>query len=197
MITRSQAATNQGGNRCALQDVSNHMTAPAKQNKGDVVAKVGNHVGQNARYNLRPRKIVTKSIEITNDQKSRKNEKNKQQKRHTGVNSAHHASADDIDEGDEDDPQFATAYVNDVYTHLRNVESSTSVRPLYMKDQTHINEHTRQTLVNWLVEVHQKFRLVPGKHSSCQVAALSLFTSRNYNSNLPFIAYSFVQRHYI
>ena len=34
-------------------------------------------------------------------------------------------------------------------------------RPTYMENQTHINERMRAILVDWLVEVHLKFKLVP------------------------------------
>mmetsp|Transcript_17502 Transcript_17502/g.36728 ORF Transcript_17502/g.36728 Transcript_17502/m.36728 type:complete len:377 (-) Transcript_17502:260-1390(-) len=69
--------------------------------------------------------------------------------------------ADDIDERDSDDPLCATSYVQDMYEHFRSKEVSTSVRPVYMEDQQYINERMRSILVDWLVEVHLKFKLVP------------------------------------
>lgn len=50
---------------------------------------------------------------------------------------------------------------NKQYLHFRGKEDSTSVRPTYMENQTHINERMRAILVDWLVEVHLKFKLVP------------------------------------
>lgn len=69
--------------------------------------------------------------------------------------------ADNIDERDAEDPLCATDYVQDMYEHFRNKETSTSVRPVYMESQPHINERMRSILVDWLVEVHLKFKLVP------------------------------------
>ena len=69
--------------------------------------------------------------------------------------------SDDIDDRDKDDPLCATAYVADMYAHFREKEASTSVRPVFMESQTHINERMRAILVDWLVEVHLKFKLVP------------------------------------
>jgi Cyclin, N-terminal domain len=66
---------------------------------------------------------------------------------------------DNIDERDMDDPLCATEYVQDMYTLFRERETSTSVRPVYMENQTHINERMRSILVDWLVEVHLKFKL--------------------------------------
>lgn len=69
--------------------------------------------------------------------------------------------ADNIDERDTDDPLCVTSYVQDMYEHFRSKEIATSVRPVYMEDQQYINERMRSILVDWLVEVHLKFKLVP------------------------------------
>lgn len=68
---------------------------------------------------------------------------------------------DNIDERDNGDPLCATEYVQDMYTLFREREYDTSVRPIYMEGQPHINERMRSILVDWLVEVHLKFKLVP------------------------------------
>ena len=68
---------------------------------------------------------------------------------------------DNIDERDREDPLCATEYVQDMYTLFRERESITSVRPVFMEGQPHINERMRSILVDWLVEVHLKFKLVP------------------------------------
>jgi hypothetical protein len=69
--------------------------------------------------------------------------------------------SDNIDERDAEDPLCATEYVQDMYQHFRSKEGITSVRPLYMDNQTHINKCMRSILVDWLVEVHLKIKLVP------------------------------------
>jgi hypothetical protein len=79
----------------------------------------------------------------------------------TAVSSYQFGQPDDIDERDAVDPLCTTDYVQDMYEHFRAKENSTSVRPLYMENQTHINERMRSILVDWLVEVHLKFKLVP------------------------------------
>ena len=70
-------------------------------------------------------------------------------------------SADDIDERDKDDPLCATDYVVEMYEWYREKEVSSSVRPTFMENQPHINQRMRAILVDWLVEVHAKFKLVP------------------------------------
>jgi hypothetical protein len=68
---------------------------------------------------------------------------------------------DNIDERDAGDPLCATEYVEDMYEYFRNEEVSTSVRSMYMEKLPHINERMRSILVDWLVEVHLQFKLVP------------------------------------
>ena len=68
--------------------------------------------------------------------------------------------SDNIDERDAEDPLCVTSYVEDMYHHFRSKETATSVRPLFMENQPHINERMRSILVDWLVEVHLKFKLV-------------------------------------
>lgn len=70
-------------------------------------------------------------------------------------------NVDNIDLRDQDDPLSVTSYVQDMYAHFRSKEASTSVRPTYMEAQPYINERMRAILVDWLVEVHLKFKLVP------------------------------------
>ena len=70
-------------------------------------------------------------------------------------------TVDDIDSRDQNDPLCVTSYVQDMYQHFSLKEADTSVRPFYMESQPHINEKMRSILVDWLIEVHLKFKLVP------------------------------------
>ena len=69
--------------------------------------------------------------------------------------------SDNIDERDAEDPLCVTSYVEEMYHYFRSKETTTSVRPVFMEAQPHINERMRSILVDWLVEVHLKFKLVP------------------------------------
>lgn len=57
------------------------------------------------------------------------------------------------------DDLYFVPYVEDIYAYLRNRE--TLFRPTcdYMDDQKDINARMRSILINWLIEVHEKFRL--------------------------------------
>jgi len=73
----------------------------------------------------------------------------------------HIGRIDDIDERDSSNPVFATDFVLDMYERFRKIEEETSARANYMKYQSEINESMRSILVDWLIEVHLKFKMVP------------------------------------
>lgn len=58
-------------------------------------------------------------------------------------------------------PQLVDEYIDDIFQHLKEIEFNITTNPLYMKSQTDINEKMRAILIDWLVEVHLKFKLVP------------------------------------
>jgi len=73
---------------------------------------------------------------------------------------------DDIDARDAHDPLSVTDYVADMYEHFRSKEELCSVDCMYMGSAAHgkqpnINESMRCILVDWLIEVHYKFKLFP------------------------------------
>ncbi|XRB22782.1 G2/mitotic-specific cyclin-B [Pseudoscourfieldia marina] len=67
----------------------------------------------------------------------------------------------DIDEADKGNVLAVTEYINDIYTYYRRVEPNYRVSPDYMSRQTDINDKMRAILIDWLVEVHLKFKLMP------------------------------------
>jgi cyclin B len=58
------------------------------------------------------------------------------------------------------DPQALPYYSSDIFRYLHEVEGKTSVKPGYLKFQNDINEKMRAILIDWLTEVHLKFKLV-------------------------------------
>ncbi|KAL3822495.1 hypothetical protein ACHAXA_002513 [Cyclostephanos tholiformis] len=58
------------------------------------------------------------------------------------------------------DPLLCKDYVTDMFQQLYHAETQSHPKP-YMDRQADINEKMRAILVDWLVEVHMKFRLVP------------------------------------
>ena len=67
----------------------------------------------------------------------------------------------DIDSRDRHNPLAAAEYAQDIYCYYRRVEPRFAVPADYMAGQAEINEKMRSILIDWLVEVHLKFKLMP------------------------------------
>lgn len=65
----------------------------------------------------------------------------------------------DIDKDDAANPQACVEYVNEIYDHFFATEGKSGPSANYIARQADINEKMRAILVDWLVEVHLKFRL--------------------------------------
>ncbi|KAK4789709.1 hypothetical protein SAY86_017013 [Trapa natans] len=66
----------------------------------------------------------------------------------------------DIDAADADNELAAVEYVEDLYRFYREAESENSPAN-YMQSQPELSEKMRMILVDWLVEIHRKFKLMP------------------------------------
>ncbi|XP_037358486.1 G2/mitotic-specific cyclin-B2 [Talpa occidentalis] len=66
---------------------------------------------------------------------------------------------EDIDNEDRENPQLCSDYVKDIYQYLRQLEVLQSIHPHFL-DGRDINGRMRAILVDWLVQVHSKFRLL-------------------------------------
>lgn len=68
---------------------------------------------------------------------------------------------EDIDANDGTNVLLASEYVTDIYAYLRHLEKKQSIRPNFLSDQRVLNAKMRSLLVDWLVNVHQQFKLLP------------------------------------
>eukprot|EP01124_Arcella_intermedia_P024138 TRINITY_DN39_c0_g1_i3.p1 TRINITY_DN39_c0_g1~~TRINITY_DN39_c0_g1_i3.p1 ORF type:complete len:396 (-),score=52.64 TRINITY_DN39_c0_g1_i3:112-1212(-) len=68
---------------------------------------------------------------------------------------------EDIDAPDAEDPQALTEFVNDIYEHLFEKEKTDRLSPTFLANQTEITDRMRSILVDWLIEVHRMFKLMP------------------------------------
>ncbi|CAN6563468.1 unnamed protein product [Malus baccata var. baccata] len=66
----------------------------------------------------------------------------------------------DIDGGDLKNPLAVVDYVEDLYAYYRRMEGFSCVPPNYLEQQCDINEKMRAILIDWLIEVHDKFELL-------------------------------------
>eukprot|EP00250_Pteridium_aquilinum_P019470 c24445_g1_i2 orf=332-1717(-) len=66
-----------------------------------------------------------------------------------------------IDAGDTGNQLAVVDYIEDIYSFYRKTEKQSCVSPDYMSQQVNINEKMRAVLIDWLIEVHYKFKLMP------------------------------------
>ncbi|KAM9910130.1 hypothetical protein OXX69_004798 [Metschnikowia pulcherrima] len=67
----------------------------------------------------------------------------------------------DLDEEDADDPLMASEYVTEIFPYLHMLEKKTLPNPEYLYTQSQLKPKMRSILVDWLVEMHERFRLLP------------------------------------
>lgn len=68
---------------------------------------------------------------------------------------------EDLDEEDFDDPLMVSEYVVEIFEYLYQLEIKTLPSHDYLSKQTYITYNMRDQLVDWMNEVHTKFRLLP------------------------------------
>ncbi|EWY94656.1 cyclin B [Fusarium oxysporum f. sp. raphani 54005] len=67
----------------------------------------------------------------------------------------------DLDSEDLEDPLMVAEYANEIFEYLRDLECKSIPNPQYMSHQDELEWKTRGILVDWLVEVHTRFHLLP------------------------------------
>jgi G2/mitotic-specific cyclin 2 len=67
----------------------------------------------------------------------------------------------DLDQEDMDDPLMVAEYVVEIFEYLKKLEVSTLPNAEYMVHQDDLEWKMRGILVDWLIEVHTRFHLLP------------------------------------
>jgi hypothetical protein len=67
----------------------------------------------------------------------------------------------DLDAEDIDDPLMVAEYVGEIFEYYRTLETVTMPNPNYMDHQDDLEWRMRGILIDWLIEVHTRFRLLP------------------------------------
>ena len=68
---------------------------------------------------------------------------------------------DDLDADDSGDPSMVSEYVVEIFEYMKKLELTTMPDPNYIDDQKDLQWSMRSILVDWLIEVHHKFHLLP------------------------------------
>lgn len=67
----------------------------------------------------------------------------------------------DPDPEDVDDPLMVAEYAHEIFEYLRDLEVNTIPNPNYMDHQDELEWKMRGILIDWLIEVHTRFHLLP------------------------------------
>ena len=70
-------------------------------------------------------------------------------------------SVERIDQEDWDDPLMVAEYATEIFEYLRDLECRSIPNPQYMSHQDDLEWKTRGILIDWLIEVHTRFHLLP------------------------------------
>eukprot|EP00914_Ancora_sagittata_P021588 GHVO01042784.1.p1 GENE.GHVO01042784.1~~GHVO01042784.1.p1 ORF type:complete len:411 (+),score=61.90 GHVO01042784.1:137-1369(+) len=71
-------------------------------------------------------------------------------------------NVEDIDKDDGDNPQLVSEYVKDIYEYMHSLEARLPVQRKYLEGlESELNGRMRSILVDWLVQVHMRFHLLP------------------------------------
>ncbi|KAL0958380.1 hypothetical protein HGRIS_000522 [Hohenbuehelia grisea] len=68
---------------------------------------------------------------------------------------------DDLDADDWDDPVMVSEYVNEIFEYFKDTELQTLPNPDYMASQPELTWGHRAKVIDWLIGVHNAFRLLP------------------------------------
>ncbi|KAF8315447.1 A/B/D/E cyclin [Clavulina sp. PMI_390] len=80
----------------------------------------------------------------------------------TKVNAAlEEAKWEELDREDDADPLMVSEYVVEIFQYLRKLEIETLPDPLYMNGQPDLAWKMRGILMDWLIQVHNRFRMLP------------------------------------
>jgi len=67
----------------------------------------------------------------------------------------------DLDAEDANDPSMVSEYVNEIFDYMRELEKTTMPNPKYMDHQEKLSWKMRTVLIDWLIDIHNQFRLLP------------------------------------
>ncbi|KAF9356169.1 G2/mitotic-specific cyclin [Mortierella sp. AD094] len=68
---------------------------------------------------------------------------------------------EDLDAFDVEDPLMVSEYSNQIFEYMQHLEDATMPDPHYMDTQKELAWKMRGVLIDWLAEVHYKFKLLP------------------------------------
>ena len=132
-IKERKIKKNQNENFTNFQFINNPFKEQVINN--EIIANIFMKIDNNSFMKSQETNTIINDIEMKNEEKEEKTSNN--------------------------NPQEVNEYFNDIYNNILEEEKKYFKNPNYMSFQTDINEKMRAILLDWLIEVHLKFKLRP------------------------------------
>ena len=143
-----------------IKQIDKIKSADVSPNKMKQIIKIKKNINKekdikNNSMIIRQHKKKRGVIKLSINDYSNKNNDNKKIRLDSGKNLDFHFKTNK-------NPQNAEEYFNEIHNYLKSIENSDLPKENYMKNvQKDITEKMRKILVDWLIDVHAKFKLVP------------------------------------
>ena len=137
------------------------MGPAKKRNSGSTASQKSIREDTPASENEPPKKVVTKSEERVKVEIKEEVVPSNVTVQEADVKQAFLEGVADLDAEDHDDPLMVAEYVVEIFEYLQTLEETTMPNPDYMDHQEHLEWHLRGVLIDWLIEVHTRFHLLP------------------------------------
>ena len=137
------------------------MGPAKKRNSGSTASQKSIREDTPASENEPPKKVVTKTEERVKIETKEEFVHENPPTQDADVKQAFLEGVADLDAEDHDDPLMVAEYVVEIFDYLQVLEQTTMPNPDYMEHQEHLEWHLRGVLVDWLIEVHTRFHLLP------------------------------------
>ena len=137
------------------------MGPAKKRNSGSTASQKSIPGDMPASENEPPKKVVTKSEERVKVEIKEEVVPSNVTVQEADVKQAFLEGVTDLDAEDYNDPLMVAEYVVEIFDYLQTLEETTMPNPDYMDHQEHLEWHLRGVLIDWLIEVHTRFHLLP------------------------------------
>ena len=137
------------------------MGPAKKRNSGSTTSQKSVQEDTPASENEPPNKAITKAEEHVKQETKEEIISQQPTLEEADVKQAFLEGIADLDAEDHEDPLMVAEYVVEIFDYLQTLEPTTMPNPDYMEHQEHLEWQLRGVLVDWLIEVHTRFHLLP------------------------------------
>ncbi|KAI9891821.1 MAG: G2/mitotic-specific cyclin [Vezdaea aestivalis] len=148
-VAKKRATSPEGSTRPVTQDVPQSVVSPAASSKA--TSQQENNLKQEATGLDKVEEAAEEAVGSQSELKYQPEE----------IQDGLPEGVPDLDADDYDDPLMVSEYVVDVFEYLAELELATLPNPNYMEHQDQLEWKMRGILVDWLIEVHARFHLLP------------------------------------